>query len=72
MPKAEIVADPRWPKPAPVKFAGQWVAWNHERTEIVCHGADVAAVRAAAIAAGHADAIFQKVRRPDSIFIGAT
>jgi hypothetical protein len=72
MPKSETTAVQRWPTPAPVEFAGQWVAWNSERTEIITHGTDVAAVRAAAIAAGHPDAILQKVRQPNSIFIGAT
>jgi len=72
MAKAETAANQHWPKPAPVEFAGQWVAWNHERTEIVGHGTDIIDVRAAAIAMGHSDAIFQKVRRPGSVFIGAT
>jgi hypothetical protein len=61
----------RHPGPAPVEFAGQWVAWNKDQTEIVAHGADVATVHAAAKAAGHPEAILQRVRRPDRIFIGA-
>ena len=60
------------PIPAPVEFAGQWVAWNKNRTTIVAHGPDVAVVRATAIAAGHPDAILEKVRRPGIQFIGAT
>ena len=72
MPKRNIISDPRVPKPAPVEFAGQWVAWNKQRTEIVAHGKKMADVRAAAIAAGHPDSILQRVRRPDVIFIGAT
>jgi hypothetical protein len=59
------------PPPAPVKFAGQWVAWNKERTEIVAHGPNMAAVHAAALAAGHPRAILQRVRRPELRFIGA-
>jgi len=59
------------PPPAPIEFAGQWVAWNKQRTEIVAHGRDMATVHRAALAAGHPDAILQRVRRPDERFIGA-
>jgi len=72
MTKSTVHERSQWPKPAPVEYAGQWVAWNKKRTEVVAHGYDVAAVRAAAIAAGHQDAILQKVRQPDTYFIGAT
>jgi hypothetical protein len=71
MPKSSIVSNVRHPKPAPVEFAGKWVAWNKQRTEIVAHGNEMAAVHAAAIAAGHADAILQRVRQPTVSFIGA-
>jgi len=60
------------PMPAPVEFAGQWVAWNKQRTEIIAHGPEMARVHSAAVAAGHPDAVLQKVRRPDMLFIGAT
>jgi hypothetical protein len=62
--------DPRRPIPAPVQYAGQWVAWNPERTQVIAHGPDVTAVRAAAIAAGQPDALLQKVARPDQVFVG--
>lgn len=71
MPSFEVIHDPRRPPAAPVEYAGQWVAWDRAQTRIVAHGSDVAAVRAEAIAAGHSDAILQKVRRPDVTFIGA-
>ena len=71
MANPEATAYPRRPKPAPVEFAGQWVAWNRQQTEIIAHGKDVAAVRATAVAAGHSDAILEKIRRPDTVFIGA-
>jgi hypothetical protein len=64
--------DPRLkdrPRPAPVEYAGQWVAWNEDRTEIIAHGTDVAAVREAAIAAGHPMALLEKVHRPDRIHV---
>ena len=60
----------RHPGPAPVHYAGQWVAWNETQTEIVAHGPDIASVRKAAVAAGHPRAIYQKVRRLGT-FIGA-
>jgi hypothetical protein len=59
-------------RPAPVEYAGEWVAWNRERSRVIAHGKNVATVRAAAVAAGHANAVLQKVRRPDTFFIGAT
>ena len=71
MPNQEALHDSRRPKPAPVEYAGQWVAWNREQSEIVAHGAVLAEVHKAAIDAGHPDAVLQKVRRPGS-FIGAT
>ena len=59
----------RHPGPAPLEYVGQWVAWNKELTEIVAHGRDLGDVHAAAEAAGHPDAVLEKVRRPCS-FIG--
>jgi hypothetical protein len=72
MPKQELVNSLRHPGPAPVEYAGQWVAWDKTQTEIIAHGVDFHSVRAAATRAGHPDAIFQMVRRPDTIFIGPT
>lgn len=66
----ETIENARWPKPAPVEYAGQWVAWNHARTEIVAHGRDVASVSEAADRAGHPDAILQKLRPLHATFIG--
>jgi hypothetical protein len=60
----------RHPQPAPVEYAGQWVAWNRERTQIIAHGREMAEVHRAAIAAGHPDAVMQRVRQPDLSFIG--
>jgi hypothetical protein len=71
MPAPRRIDDPRRPKPAPVEYAGQWVAWNRQQTEIIAHGPDVASVHRAAIDAGHPDAVLQMVRRPDVSFIGA-
>jgi len=70
MPSREAINDPCRPRAAPAEYVGQWVAWNKEQTEIVAHGAEMAEVHKAAIAAGHQDAILQKVRRSGP-FIGA-
>lgn len=59
------------PPPAPIEYAGQWVAWNREQTEIVAHGEKLVEVHRAAVAAGHPRAILQKVRRGNEAFIGA-
>ena len=52
---------PDRPKPAPLEFAGQWVAWNEDHTEIVAHGAVFGEVRARAIDAGCREPLMQKV-----------
>lgn len=70
MPRREIIDDPRRMKVAPIEFAGQWVAWNKDRSKIIANGNDVAAVRAAAIAAGEEHALLEKVHLPDRIHIG--
>ena len=62
--------NPRRPQAALAEYAGQWVAWNQDRTDIIAHGSDVAQVRAAAVAAGQPDALLEKVNRPDHIFVG--
>ena len=70
MPSQEVIHDPIRPPAAPVEYAGQWVAWDKSHSQIVARGTDVATVRTAAIAAGHADVILQQVRRPGA-YIGA-
>jgi len=70
MSSKQILTNPSRPKPAPPEYAGQWVAWNKAQSEIVAHGREVAEVRKAAVAAGHSDAILQKVRKLNASFIG--
>ncbi len=65
-----ILNDPNRPLPAPVEFAGEWVAWNHTRTEIVAHSDDLEAVYDVAAAAGHPNAVFQKLPDADTYFMG--
>jgi hypothetical protein len=47
--------------PIPLEFAGQWIAWNTDRTEIVAHGAAFGEVRARALTAGHPEPLMQRV-----------
>ena len=62
--------EPERPKAAPVQYAGQWVAWNEDRTEVIAHGT-VAEVRTAAIAKGQPLALIEKVPRRDATFVGS-
>ena len=66
----ELPTTDELPKAAPVEFAGQWVAWNREQTEIVGHGRTWMEARQAAADAGVSDPVLQKVPRPDVVFIG--
>jgi len=70
--KREVANESPSLQPAPIEFAGQWAAWNKERTQIVAHGKDMAEVHRAAIATGHSNAVLQRVRHPNVLFIGAT
>ena len=67
-----ILNDPNRPPPAPIEFAGEWVAWNPARTEIVAHGEDLETVYDVAIAAGHHNAVFEKVPEAGTYFIGGS
>lgn len=53
------------PKIPPPEYAGEWVAWNEDRSVVIAHGTDVAAVRAAANSAGYQLPLLEKVPRPD-------
>ena len=52
---------PDRPEPAPLEFAGQWIAWNQDRSEIVAHGAKFDEVRAEALSAGCREPLMQRV-----------
>lgn len=67
----DVLNDPNRSKPAPFEYAGQWVAWNKEGTEIVAHGRELSVVHDAAIAAGHPDCVLEKVPKANTVFIGA-
>jgi hypothetical protein len=52
---------PDRPGAAPSALAGQWVAWNEDRSTIVAHGTRFDEVRAEAIAAGCREPLMQWV-----------
>ena len=58
------------PRAASLEYAGQWVAWNKERTMIVAHGARFGEVRAEAIAGGCIEPLMQRVL--GATFVGGT
>ena len=55
-------------RPIPAEYAGQWIAWNDGRSEILAHGGDLGAVRRQAIEHGCDCPILQKV--PRGPFVG--
>ena len=54
----------------PKKYAGRWLAWNHDRTAIVASGDTVQVVKAAAHAAGETDPRFEWVPPANRRLIG--
>jgi hypothetical protein len=67
MAKRTVIGDPICPKPAPLEFAGLWVAWNDDETAIVAQAKTLADVEKAAQDAGYPDAVLERVRRPDRV-----
>ena len=70
MARPEVINDPRRMKPAPVEYAGQWVAWNRDRTAIIAHAKTMKEVILAARALGETEALFERVRRLDENLVG--
>lgn len=60
----------RRPSPPPIEFAGQWVAWNQNCSEVIAHGKTMDEAHVAAAEAGYPDAPLMKVPRPNA-FLGA-
>ena len=58
------------PPTVPKKFAGQWIAWNRDRTSIVASGRTLEEARRAAGAAGESAPIFAKAPRANVRFLG--
>jgi hypothetical protein len=57
-------ADWKWLKEHQDEYAGQWVALKDG--QLISHGPELKTVRAAALAAGHADALFVQAERSDA------
>lgn len=62
---------PQEPLVVPKKYAGQWIAWNRTRTQIVGNGANLQEARAAAEAAGEKDPGLEWVPPANRRLIGA-
>lgn len=60
---------PRSPA-VPRKYAGQWIAWDHEHSRIIASSTTYAEARNAALAAGENDPLLDKVPRADVRFVG--
>jgi hypothetical protein len=60
---------PDRPDPVPLEYAGQWVAWNEQRTQIVAHDKDLSSAHNEAIALGCSNPIMQRVI--GTVFIGS-
>ena len=58
------------PPIVPKKYAGQWIAWDHDQTRIIASGRTFAEVLDAARAAGEPDPLLEKVPRSDVRFVG--
>ena len=61
---------PDRPEPAQQEYAGEWVAWSHDRARIIAHGKALAQVRAEAIAAACQEPLMQRVL--DTPFVGGS
>lgn len=55
----------------PREFAGKYIVWNSDETEIVASGKTLAEARQAALDAGQADPLVQKVPKADRLFVGS-
>jgi hypothetical protein len=54
----------------PIKYAGQWIAWDHEETRIVASGRTFAEAKAAAEQAGESKPVLVKAPLADVRFVG--
>jgi len=58
------------PPTVPRKFAGQWIAWNRDRSAIVASGRTLDEARRAAEAVGESEPILAKAPRADVRLLG--
>ena len=50
-------------QPIPAEYAGEWIAWNNDQSEILAHGKVLAEVRQQAVDRGCSRPVLQKVSR---------
>jgi hypothetical protein len=55
-------------RPIPAEYAGQWIAWNDDHTEILAHGGNLGDVRQQALQRGCVCPILQRL--PNGPFVG--
>jgi len=55
-------------RPVAAELAGQWIAWNDDRSQVLAHGSDLSEVRRQAAEHGCACPVLQKV--PRAPFVG--
>jgi hypothetical protein len=58
------------PPLVPRKFAGQWIAWDHEQTRIIANASTFGEARQAAFEKGEPSPVLAKVPRADTWFVG--
>jgi hypothetical protein len=54
----------------PLKYAGLWIAWNHESTRIIASARTFQEAKDAAVAAGENDPILEKAPKANVRFVG--
>ena len=60
---------PDRPPPVPAEYAGEWIAWNPDRSAIVAHGKTLDEVCRRAVEVGYSHPILQKI--PRGPFVGS-
>ena len=63
-------ADPRIGNPVPIKYAGKWVAWASDHSQILAHSDSIQELWQIAQDRRIPDPIFEKVPRSDVRFVG--
>ena len=54
----------------PKKYAGKWIAWNHNHTRIIASARTFGEARSAAQTKGETDPLLDKVPSADVRFVG--
>ena len=56
--------------PVPIEYAGKWVAWNSDHSEIIASAATLQEVWTMTRTKAEADPVFEKVPHADVRFVG--